>query len=89
MQAKQIMANEYDTVVWWDIENCHLPKNSSDKCVKKYIRQSLSNVMLDGPFSIRAVACSGESHPSTEIRNALRKDGVLLHEIPMNDPSCQ
>ncbi|KAJ4836503.1 hypothetical protein Tsubulata_036205 [Turnera subulata] len=68
------------TCVWWDIENCAVPKSCDPNVIAKNISSALANQNFRGPVSVSAY---GDTHriPAT-VQHALSSTGVSLHHVP-------
>lgn len=66
--------------VWWDIENCAVPKSASIDTIGDSIRETLHNLQLNGRFVIRAFGAMANLPPGTVLR--LSRTGVVLKHVP-------
>lgn len=68
------------TSVWWDIENCHVPKGLDAHVIAQNIRSALSKLEYKGPVSITAY---GDTMLlSRAVQQALSSTGIALHHVP-------
>lgn len=68
------------TSVWWDIENCHVPKGLDAHVIAQNIRSALSKLDYRGPVSITAYGDTKLLSP--RVQEALSSTGVALHHVP-------
>ncbi|KAI3440963.1 uncharacterized protein J3R85_003002 [Psidium guajava] len=68
------------TSVWWDIENCPVPKGCDPHAIAQNISSALVKMNYCGPVSISAY---GDTNgiPSS-IQNALSSTGIALNHVP-------
>eukprot|EP00252_Welwitschia_mirabilis_P018094 TRINITY_DN40283_c0_g1_i1.p1 TRINITY_DN40283_c0_g1~~TRINITY_DN40283_c0_g1_i1.p1 ORF type:complete len:502 (+),score=97.38 TRINITY_DN40283_c0_g1_i1:228-1733(+) len=66
--------------VWWDIENCHVPKGVDSHSIAQNIRSALSKLGYKGSVSITAYGDT--KHLSSSVQKALTETGVTLHHVP-------
>ncbi|XP_059659260.1 uncharacterized protein LOC132306074 [Cornus florida] len=68
------------TSVWWDIENCQVPKNFDPHALAQNINSALVKMNYCGPVSISAY---GDTHriPSS-VQQALSSTGIALNHVP-------
>ncbi|GKV30456.1 hypothetical protein SLEP1_g39263 [Rubroshorea leprosula] len=68
------------TSVWWDIENCHVPKGCDPHAIAQNISSALVQMNYCGPVSISAY---GDTNgiPSS-VQQALSSTGVALNHVP-------
>ncbi|KAJ0978672.1 hypothetical protein J5N97_014146 [Dioscorea zingiberensis] len=71
---------EVKTSVWWDIENCQVPKGSDPHLVAQNIRSALAEKEYKGSVSIWAYGDTGNI-PAT-IQQGLSSTGVSLNHVP-------
>ncbi|CAL9216872.1 unnamed protein product [Arabidopsis halleri] len=67
------------TSVWWDIENCPIPKGCKAEGVAQKIRSALSKLNYGGEISIFAFGNMNHIPPS--VKQALSSTGVVLKHI--------
>eukprot|EP00250_Pteridium_aquilinum_P018955 c24239_g1_i1 orf=565-3333(-) len=66
--------------VWWDIENCHVPRNVDPHYIAQNLRSVLHHTNLNGPITIDAFADTKNlEHKTLE---ALSSTGVTINHIP-------
>ncbi|KAF8008255.1 hypothetical protein BT93_K2046 [Corymbia citriodora subsp. variegata] len=68
------------TSVWWDIENCHVPKGCDAHAIAQNISSALVKMSYCGPVSISAYGDTNRI-PSS-IQNALSSTGIALNHVP-------
>ncbi|XP_014495955.1 uncharacterized protein LOC106757711 isoform X1 [Vigna radiata var. radiata] len=68
------------TSVWWDIENCHVPKGSDPHAIAQNISSALVRMNYRGPVSISAYGDTTRIPPS--VQHALSSTGISLHHVP-------
>ncbi|MCI23606.1 limkain-b1 [Trifolium medium] len=66
--------------VWWDIENCQVPRNFNPNTIAKNITSALFNSNFHGPLSISAY-CDTTGLPF-HVQQALSSTGVSLYHVP-------
>ncbi|PON43219.1 Meiosis arrest female protein [Parasponia andersonii] len=68
------------TSVWWDIENCQVPKGSDPHTIAQNISSALVKMNYCGPVSISAY---GDTNgiPSS-VQQALSSTGIALNHVP-------
>ncbi|XXG78939.1 hypothetical protein AAC387_Pa09g0112 [Persea americana] len=68
------------TSVWWDIENCQVPKGFDAHVIAQNISSALADLDYRGPVSIHAY---GDTHniPSF-VQQALSSTGIALNHVP-------
>ncbi|GLT50567.1 hypothetical protein SLA2020_240450 [Shorea laevis] len=78
MAEQQYLAAK--TSVWWDIENCHVPKGCDPHAIAQNISSALVQMNYCGPVSISAY---GDTNgiPSS-VQQALSSTGVALNHVP-------
>ncbi|KAM0903935.1 hypothetical protein ACQ4PT_018334 [Festuca glaucescens] len=68
------------TSVWWDIENCAVPRNCDPHLIVQNISSALATAGHIGPISVSAYGdTNGISQP---VLHALSSTGVSLHHVP-------
>ncbi|EPS71385.1 hypothetical protein M569_03374, partial [Genlisea aurea] len=76
-------ADEYvkaKTSVWWDIENCQVPKGCEPRAIAQNISSALENMNYCGPVSISAYGDTTRISPA--VQRALNSTGVALNHVP-------
>ncbi|XXG84702.1 hypothetical protein AAC387_Pa10g2164 [Persea americana] len=68
------------TSVWWDIENCHVPKGFDAHVIAQNISSALANLDYRGPVSISAYGDTNKILPS--VQHALSSTGIALNHVP-------
>ncbi|KAK6143824.1 hypothetical protein DH2020_024172 [Rehmannia glutinosa] len=68
------------TSVWWDIENCHVPKTCDPHTIAQNISSALVKMNYCGPVSISAYGDTTRISPS--VQQALNSTGVALNHVP-------
>ncbi|CAL1398757.1 unnamed protein product [Linum trigynum] len=68
------------TSVWWDIENCQVPKNCDAHAIAQNISSALARVNYCGPVSICAYGDTNRIPPL--VQQALSSTGVTLNHVP-------
>ncbi|KAL5792034.1 hypothetical protein ACOSP7_000628 [Xanthoceras sorbifolium] len=68
------------TSVWWDIENCHVPKSCDPHAIAQNISSALVKMNYCGPVSISAYGDTNRI-PST-VQQALSSTGIALNHVP-------
>lgn len=77
--AEEVYVNA-KTSVWWDIENCHVPKGLDAHVIAQNIRSALSKLEYRGPVSITAYGDTKLLSP--RVQEALSSTGIALHHVP-------
>ncbi|XP_043726201.1 uncharacterized protein LOC122672777 [Telopea speciosissima] len=68
------------TSVWWDIENCQVPKACDPHAIAQNISSALSKMNYSGPVSISAYGdTNGIPAP---VQKALSSTGIALNHVP-------
>lgn len=79
MAAEEDYANA-KTSVWWDIENCHVPKGLDAHVIAQNVRSALSKLDYKGPVSISAY---GDTKLLPDrVQHAISSTGIALHHVP-------
>jgi len=79
-EAQYVMAK---TSVWWDIENCQVPKGLDAHGIAQNISSALKKMNYCGRVSISAYGdTSGIPHV---IQHALNSTGIALHHVPAGE----
>lgn len=68
------------TSVWWDIENCQVPKGSDPHTIAQNISSALVKINYCGPVSISAYGDTNRI-PSS-VQQALSSTGIALNHVP-------
>lgn len=68
------------TSVWWDIENCHVPKACDPHNIAQNISSALVKMNYCGPVSISAYGDTTRISPA--VQQALNSTGVALNHVP-------
>ncbi|KAL0291823.1 UNVERIFIED_CONTAM: hypothetical protein Scaly_2619000 [Sesamum calycinum] len=68
------------TSVWWDIENCHVPKTCDPHTIAQNISSALIKMNYCGPVSISAYGDT--TRISAAVQQALNSTGVALNHVP-------
>ncbi|RWW05260.1 hypothetical protein GW17_00031471 [Ensete ventricosum] len=68
------------TSVWWDIENCHVPRTCDPHLIAQNISSALAAVGYRGPVSISAFGDSNNITPT--VLQALSSTGIALNHVP-------
>ncbi|XAR61471.1 hypothetical protein NMG60_11035183 [Bertholletia excelsa] len=68
------------TSVWWDIENCHVPKGCDPHAIAQNISSALVNMHYCGPVSISAYGDTNRI--SSSVQMALSSTGIALNHVP-------
>ncbi|XP_010270979.1 PREDICTED: meiosis arrest female protein 1 [Nelumbo nucifera] len=68
------------TSVWWDIENCAVPKECDPHAIAKNISSALAKMNYSGPVSISAYGDTSGIRAS--VQHALSSTGVALNHVP-------
>ncbi|KAH8507131.1 hypothetical protein H0E87_009585, partial [Populus deltoides] len=66
--------------VWWDIENCHVPRDCDPHAIAQNISSALVKMNYCGPVSISAY---GDTHRiNSAVQQALSSTGIALNHVP-------
>ncbi|XP_041022120.1 uncharacterized protein LOC121263342 [Juglans microcarpa x Juglans regia] len=68
------------TSVWWDIENCQVPKGSDAYAIAQNISSALAKMNYCGPVSISAYGDTNGIPVS--VQQALSSTGIALNHVP-------
>ncbi|XP_031280745.1 uncharacterized protein LOC116139202 [Pistacia vera] len=68
------------TSVWWDIENCQVPKNCDPHTIAQNISSALVKMNYCGPVSISAYGDTNRIPAS--VQHALSSTGIALNHVP-------
>ncbi|XP_058213332.1 uncharacterized protein LOC131325219 [Rhododendron vialii] len=66
--------------VWWDIENCQVPKGCEPHSIAQNITNALANMNYLGPVSVSAYGDTGGIPAS--VQQALNSTGIALNHVP-------
>jgi NYN domain len=66
--------------VWWDIENCQVPRGSDPNLIAQNISTALARAGFTGPVSISAYGDTNGVLPA--VQHALSSTGISLHHVP-------
>ncbi|CAK7340432.1 unnamed protein product [Dovyalis caffra] len=68
------------TSVWWDIENCNVPRGCDPHAIAQNISSALSKMDYRGPVSISAYGDTQGINSAAQ--QALSSTGIALHHVP-------
>ncbi|XP_068659417.1 uncharacterized protein [Aristolochia californica] len=68
------------TSVWWDIENCHVPKGCDLHAIAQNISMALENMDYRGPLTISAYGDTCKIPAA--VQQALSSTGIALNHVP-------
>ncbi|OWM72384.1 hypothetical protein CDL15_Pgr018269 [Punica granatum] len=68
------------TSVWWDIENCQVPKGCDAHAIAQNISSALAKLNYSGPVSISAYGDT--TRIPSSIQQALSSTGIALNHVP-------
>ncbi|CBI37025.3 unnamed protein product, partial [Vitis vinifera] len=68
------------TSVWWDIENCQVPKGCDPHAIAQNISSALAKLYYSGPVSISAYGDTNRIPAS--VQQALSSTGIALNHVP-------
>ncbi|THU69045.1 hypothetical protein C4D60_Mb08t10230 [Musa balbisiana] len=68
------------TSVWWDIENCQVPRACDPHLIAQNISSALAAVGYRGPVSISAFGDTSNITPT--VQQALSSTGIALNHVP-------
>ncbi|KAE8699644.1 pentatricopeptide repeat-containing protein [Hibiscus syriacus] len=68
------------TSVWWDIENCQVPKHCNPHAIAQNISSALVKINYCGPVSISAYGDTNRI--SSSVQQALSSTGIALNHVP-------
>ncbi|KAF9595336.1 hypothetical protein IFM89_039049 [Coptis chinensis] len=67
--------------VWWDIENCQVPKGCDPHAIAQNIRSSLNRMNYCGQIS--TISAYGDTNRiNTQVQHALNSTGITLNHVP-------
>ncbi|KAH7314648.1 hypothetical protein KP509_21G012700 [Ceratopteris richardii] len=72
--------NKSKISIWWDIENCHVPKDVDPHFVAQNITGALHHASLTGPIEIQAFGDTKILPHATQ--KALTDTGITLNHVP-------
>lgn len=81
-------AGEYaaaKTSVWWDIENCQVPRACDPHLIAQNISSALAAMGYRGPVLISAFGDTNKITPS--VQQALSSTGIALNHVPAGKTS--
>ncbi|XP_061367239.1 uncharacterized protein LOC133310339 [Gastrolobium bilobum] len=68
------------TSVWWDIENCHVPRGCDPHAIAQNISSALVRMNYCGPVSISAYGDT--TRITASVQHALSSTGISLNHVP-------
>ncbi|KAE9618907.1 hypothetical protein Lal_00047660 [Lupinus albus] len=68
------------TSVWWDIENCQVPKDCDPHAIAQNISSALFHIECCGPVSISAYGDT--TRITSSVQKALSSTGISLNHVP-------
>ncbi|KAG8649573.1 hypothetical protein MANES_08G107800v8 [Manihot esculenta] len=68
------------TSVWWDIENCQVPRECDPHAIAQNISSALVKMNYCGPVSITAYGDTNRIHSA--VQQALSSTGIALNHVP-------
>lgn len=68
------------TSVWWDIENCQVPKGCDPHTIAQNISSALVKINYCGPVSISSYGDTNRIPAS--VQQALSSTGIALNHVP-------
>ncbi|XP_030529426.1 uncharacterized protein LOC115740149 [Rhodamnia argentea] len=68
------------TSVWWDIENCHVPKVCDPHAIAQNISSALAKLNYSGPVSISSYGDT--TRIPAAVQQALSSTGIALNHVP-------
>ncbi|CAL0300151.1 unnamed protein product [Lupinus luteus] len=68
------------TSVWWDIENCRVPKDCDPHAIAQNISSALFHIKYCGPVSISAYGDT--TRITSSVQKALSSTGISLNHVP-------
>ncbi|GMP39800.1 hypothetical protein CsSME_00010492 [Camellia sinensis var. sinensis] len=81
--AAEMAESQYEKAkisVWWDIENCQVPKGCDPHAIAQNISSALVKMNYCGPVSISAYGDT-TGIPSS-VQQALNSTGISLNHVP-------
>ncbi|XP_047320340.1 uncharacterized protein LOC124924328 [Impatiens glandulifera] len=82
--AAQFAEPQYENAkisVWWDIENCEVPKKSDPHCIAQNVSSALVKMKYCGPVSTISSYGDTTRLPSS-VQQALNSTGISLNHVP-------
>ncbi|XP_051147349.1 uncharacterized protein LOC127262621 [Andrographis paniculata] len=82
-QAADVAEEQYVKAkisVWWDIENCHVPKACDPHTIAQNISSALVKLNYCGPVSVSAYGDT--TRISSSVQQALNSTGIALNHVP-------
>lgn len=80
MDAAEDQYSKAKISVWWDIENCQVPKASDPHSIAQNISSALVKLNYCGPVSISAYGDTTRILPA--VQQALNSTGISLNHVP-------
>lgn len=71
------------TSVWWDIENCQVPRGSDAHVIAQNISSALANEGYKGPVTISAYGDTNKI--ASGVQQALSSTGIALNHVPAGE----
>ncbi|GFP93625.1 hypothetical protein PHJA_001506900 [Phtheirospermum japonicum] len=71
------------TSVWWDIENCQVPRGCDANAIAQNISSALVKLNYCGPITISAYGDT--TRIPTTVQHALSSTGIALNHVPAGD----
>ena len=68
------------TSVWWDIENCQVPRGCDPHAIAQNISSALVKINYCGPVSISAYGDT--TRIPSSVQQALSSTGIALNHVP-------
>ncbi|KAJ0079528.1 hypothetical protein Patl1_23900 [Pistacia atlantica] len=68
------------TSVWWDVENCQVPKGCDPHAIAQNISSAIAKLNYCGPLSISAYGDTNRIPQS--VQHALSSTGISLNQVP-------
>lgn len=68
------------TSVWWDIENCQVPRSCDSHAIAQNISSALIKMNYCGPVSISAYGDT--TRIPSSVQQALSSTGIALNHVP-------
>ncbi|WCJ26849.1 hypothetical protein M5689_008636 [Euphorbia peplus] len=68
------------TSIWWDIENCQVPRDCDPHAIAQNISSALVKMGYCGPISISAYGDTNRIHST--VQQALSSTGIALNHVP-------
>lgn len=80
MEKAEALYASAKTSVWWDIENCEVPKRCEPHAIAQNISSALAKMNYRGPVSI--IAYGDTMRIPTSVQQALSSTGISLNHVP-------